>query len=81
MLRLYGSTLLVWTDSQSLLQALAKGPLLTEEDHEDELWAPFLTLVLLGFGRTGFMARDRLGKRGWTTCGAGAWGRGLNLLQ
>jgi hypothetical protein len=43
-----GSTLLVGSDSQSLLQALAKGPLLTEEDHEDELWALFLSLVHRG---------------------------------
>lgn len=43
-----GAQLLIATDSQSLLQALAKGPLLTEEDFEDQLWALLLTLSRRG---------------------------------
>ena len=42
------SIILLATDSQSLLQALAKGPLLTEEEHEDRLWAEFLQLTKRG---------------------------------
>ena len=40
-----GSKVLIGVDSQSLLQALHKGPLLTEEDFEDELWHQFLALA------------------------------------
>ena len=40
-----GTAVLVGVDSQSLLQALVKGPLLTEDDHKDLLWSVFLSLA------------------------------------
>ena len=43
-----GTAVLVGVDSQSLLQALAKSPLLTEDDHEDLLWSAFLGLARRG---------------------------------
>ena len=42
------SRVLIAIDSQSLLQALAKGPLLTHEDFEDQLWAELLVLARRG---------------------------------
>ena len=43
-----GTVVLIAVDSQSLLQALSKGPLLTEEDHEDQLWFDFLAMAKRG---------------------------------
>ena len=40
-----GSNVLIGVDSQSLLQALAQGPLLTKEVFEEELWDHFLKLA------------------------------------
>ena len=40
--------MLLAVDSQSLLSALAKGPLLTQEDFEDQLWEAFLLLARRG---------------------------------
>ena len=39
---------LIAVDSQSLLQALTKGPLLTEEDHEDQIWFDLLAMANRG---------------------------------
>ena len=40
--------MLIAVDSQSLLNALAKGPLLTQEDFEGQLWEAFLLLARRG---------------------------------
>ena len=43
-----GYSVLVALDSHSLLEALAKHPLLTEEVLEDEFWAAFVTVARRG---------------------------------
>ena len=47
-LLLENASVLIPTDSQSLLNALAQGPLLTDEDFADEIYALLLTLARRG---------------------------------